>query len=404
MRYANGASRSSSPIVTFLSGALAGGGLAYVLDPAQGARRRAISRDKITHLVTRSQRNGRGALIDFRNRATGWAHKITSLLLAKPASPQVLTARVWAHVGGLVSHPRALTITAQTNGTVCVEGPILAGEVDDLLDAILWVPGVSGIDNRLRPHQRPEGIPALQGGALRRSALFRLHDRRYWAPAQRLLAGALGTAIAGYGLSQSHRLRGRLCLGLGGALLLRSLSNMELARFFGLRLDRRLVDIAKTLTIQRPRQEVFGLWTDFRRLPRVLDHVFRIEELGGGRYRWKVAGLAGSTITWDTQIVRLEPEELIAWRTVPGSTVAGAGLIRFEALNDHATRLDINMSYDPPGGMLGHAFALLAGIDPKHLMDDDLVRLKSFLEAGRTRAHGQRITADADPRPQARPQ
>jgi len=52
------------------------------------------------------------------------------------------------------------------------------------------------------------------------------------------------------------------------------------------------------------------------------------------------------------------------------------------------------MSYNPPGGALGHGLATLLGSDPKRAMDEDLVRFKSLLEAGRTRAHGERVTRE----------
>ena len=47
-------------------------------------------------------------------------------------------------------------------------------------------------------------------------------------------------------------------------------------------------------------------------------------------------------------------------------------------------RLDIRVSYNPPAGAIGHAIALLFSADPKHAMDDDLVRFKSLLEDGRS--------------------
>lgn len=40
------------------------------------------------------------------------------------------------------------------------------------------------------------------------------------------------------------------------------------------------------------------------------------------------------------------------------------------------------MSYNPPAGVLGHAVAELFGVDPKHEMDDDLLRMKSLIETG----------------------
>ena len=40
------------------------------------------------------------------------------------------------------------------------------------------------------------------------------------------------------------------------------------------------------------------------------------------------------------------------------------------------------MSYNPPGGAIGHAIARLFGADPKSEMDADLARVKAFLESG----------------------
>ena len=43
-------------------------------------------------------------------------------------------------------------------------------------------------------------------------------------------------------------------------------------------------------------------------------------------------------------------------------------------------------------GAVGHAVATIFGVDPKHAMDDDLVRLKTLLEAGKTTAEGKQVT------------
>ena len=52
------------------------------------------------------------------------------------------------------------------------------------------------------------------------------------------------------------------------------------------------------------------------------------------------------------------------------------------------------MSYCPPAGILGHTVARLFGADPKSEIDDDMVRLKSLLEVGKTRAHGETVWRD----------
>src|SRR6185312_15068759 len=68
-------------------------------------------------------------------------------------------------------------------------------------------------------------------------------------------------------------------------------------------------------------------------------------------------------------------------RTV-SSAVRHEGSIRFEAHNG-GTRLEIQLSYAPPGGALGHALARFLGADPKTELDEDLLRLKSFVESGK---------------------
>lgn len=45
--------------------------------------------------------------------------------------------------------------------------------------------------------------------------------------------------------------------------------------------------------------------------------------------------------------------------------------------------------------MVGRYLAELLGIDPKHALDDDLVRLKSFFEGGKTRTRGHEVIRPA---------
>ncbi|MGH8626155.1 MAG: hypothetical protein ACREYC_13115 [Gammaproteobacteria bacterium] len=41
------------------------------------------------------------------------------------------------------------------------------------------------------------------------------------------------------------------------------------------------------------------------------------------------------------------------------------------------------MSYNPPAGALGHVVAKIFGADPKTVLDEDLLRMKTFLETGK---------------------
>ena len=60
--------------------------------------------------------------------------------------------------------------------------------------------------------------------------------------------------------------------------------------------------------------------------------------------------------------------------------------MRFEPENG-GTRVHVRMFYNPAGGMLSHSLAALPGAEPKHARDEDMVRMKSLFEIGKTTAH-----------------
>jgi hypothetical protein len=52
------------------------------------------------------------------------------------------------------------------------------------------------------------------------------------------------------------------------------------------------------------------------------------------------------------------------------------------------------MTYTPPLGAAGHAVAWLLGADPRQAMHEDLVRLKSLLENGKTSVGRRTVTLE----------
>jgi uncharacterized membrane protein len=98
---------------------------------------------------------------------------------------------------------------------------------------------------------------------------------------------------------------------------------------------------------------------------------------------WTVAGPLGVPVEFDAEVSAFVANEVFAWRTIEGSPVAHAGLVRFEPAGAGQTRVHIRMSYNPPGGWLGHGVAAAFGADPKRSLDGDLVRMKTLIETGR---------------------
>ena len=56
--------------------------------------------------------------------------------------------------------------------------------------------------------------------------------------------------------------------------------------------------------------------------------------------------------------------------------------MNFRPNDKGGTTLDLQMRFSPTAGALGHAAAKWLGADPKKQMDEDLVRMKTFIEAG----------------------
>lgn len=180
---------------SLLAGAGIGAAVALMFDPAAGGRRRALARDKAVR-ATRRTRDGLDATArDIAHRAQGIAAATRGRLSNEGVSDGVLIERVRAKLGRAVSHPRAIDVEAN-NGEITLRGPILAGEVNDLLTTTAAVRGVGSVVNELEPHESSDGIPSLQGeGRVAGSSLDVLQSN--WAPATRamLAAGLLATGV-----------------------------------------------------------------------------------------------------------------------------------------------------------------------------------------------------------------
>ena len=201
--------------------------------------------------------------------------------------------------------------------------------------------------------------------------------RKAWAPAL-CTAATAGLAWAGF------QNRDKLGSALSTALFVRDLSRgPETDTEDEIKVDGSAVEIRKTLHINAPVDRVFELWSNFEGFPRFMENVMEVTDLGQGRSRWVVKGPAGTRVQWNAETTRVEPGKLLSWQSEPGAVVENSGTVRFERVGE-GTRVDIHLTYDPPGGTVGHGVAFFLGDDPKSQMDEDLVRFKALLEEGDT--------------------
>jgi uncharacterized membrane protein len=373
-----------SKLLTFPGGMMLGAGLMYFLDPVRGRRRRARVNEVVHHAERVERELFAKASRDAQQRVVGLTERVKHR--PSPDAPDtVITQRVRARLGRAVSHARAIDVMV-LDGRAIVSGPILEREAATAIAITRKTRGVIDVIDRLERHMHPGRVAELQGeGRPPRRA------RGTWPPVLQAGATGAGGLLLAYGLLLKRGLLGALLGGGGAALALRGTVNKPVPTLLGVGANKRGVTVNKTITVRAPIHVVFDLWSRLDNFPMFMQHVREVDiEIGGRKTRWIVDGPAGTQVDFEAETIEFEPDRVIAWRTLPNQSVEHEGCVRFQEV-DGATRVHVEMTYRPPGGVVGHAIAHILGWDPKARMDDDLVRMKALLEDGKTRAHDERI-------------
>jgi uncharacterized membrane protein len=373
-----------------IGGLVVGAGLMYLLDPDRGARRRGLVRDQAARARHKLGDGLDATAHDLGNRAKGTAAELRSRFRRESVDDVVLHERVRSAIGRAVSHPSAIDVSI-SDGRVTLKGPVLEEELADLLRTVGRVRGIGPLTNELEVHGEPENEPALQGGR-QRGARPELAQEN-WSPGTRVLMGAIGGILV-YEGARARVPAASLLAVAGVGVLTRALTNLPVRRLTGLGAGRQAVEVQKVINVSAPIERVWDLWSNYENFPRFMAHLKEVRRMEEGRSHWVAAGPVGIKVEWDAVTTASVPHELLEWRSIEGSTVENTGSVRFRADAEGTTQVDVRISYNPPGGAVGHAVASLFGADPKRAMDEDMVRLKSLLEEGKTRADQGQVSLD----------
>ena len=161
--------------------------------------------------------------------------------------------------------------------------------------------------------------------------------------------------------------------------------------------------VIRTVTINRPREEIYAFWREFSNLAGIMENVERIDALDSTRAHWVVKAPGGRTVEWDAVVTEDEPGRLIAWESVEGADIRNSGRVEFlDAAPGRGTMVRATLAYDPPGGVVGEWIAKLLQREPNLQVRRDLRRLKQFLETGEvTSSAGPSGRRSEDPTEQA---
>jgi uncharacterized membrane protein len=239
--------------------------------------------------------------------------------------------------------------------------------------------GADDDDERTRTTLMALGVRELVSGV----GLLSQSRPAAWAWA-RVAGDVMDLALLGYTWQRNGATRDKM-LTIGGSVLGITLLDAQTAIALGRSHHDPLaqgVFVRQGVTINKSPDEVYAFFRNLENLPRFMAHLESVSE-SNGRSHWCAKGPLGSRVAWDADVTEDRPGSSIAWRSTAGSDIPNQGRVDFRpGPGGTGTELIVELSYDPPVGAVGAAFAKLFGKEPSQEISSDLRRLKQVLETG----------------------
>jgi uncharacterized membrane protein len=361
MRQPTDTSLELGTVGKWLGAAAAGALLMYLLDPDRGSARRSRGGEKILGMGRQTSQAVGSALHSAGSRLGASALGATVQPAADGASALASAVRPNGSAGQAIGESVARMGHAASDR--------LGQSVSRIGDSVSQIgQSASQVASRMFGSAAGAAVGSAAG------------TRGDWAPAVRSSAVMGGGMLSLYGLLRRSPLG--WALGLAGLVLLaRGATNQPLRSMLRAHPLSQTIDLEKSIWIDAPPEQVYDMWSNYENFPRFMSHVVAVRDLGHRRSHWVVEGPAGSRFEWDAVLTEQSRPHRLAWRSEPGSEIASEGSVQFEPYRG-GTLVTVRMSYSPPAGAIGHGIATLLGADPKRQMDDDLARMKAFIEHG----------------------
>jgi len=140
--------------------------------------------------------------------------------------------------------------------------------------------------------------------------------------------------------------------------------------------------VGRTITINRPRAELFAFWADFANLPQFMQSLSSLS-VDGDIARWKIAAPMGRFVDMETRMTANIENEVLSWASTENSEMKAEGKVTFrDAPAGRGTELEAELSYVPPLGEVGRLIGKLFQTDPLIQGRRELRRFKMLMEAG----------------------
>ena len=364
-----------SDIAKLLGGAAAGALLMYLLDPDRGSARRSTSTAALRNAGSRT-----GSVLG--NVWHGVSERVGSVARSASDTASELIDDASSSAGKLMdeagTRASRMLDAAKPNGSA---SRALGDAYDSTYDSASRMAG-SAADSADAAASRFSRMASQAAGSV--MGALRTDNRDDLSALLRNPAVVGGGLLGLFGLMRRSPMG--VALGLAGlALASRSGSGSgAISSLLGSGSSRgrgKSIDMEKSIRIDASPSEVYELWSNYENFPRFMSHVLEVRDIGRRRSHWVVQGPAGTQFEFNSVLTEQSKGRRLAWRSEPDAEIANSGSVTFEPYRG-GTLVTVRLSYTPPAGIVGHGLASLLGSDPKRQMDDDLARMKHFIERG----------------------
>ncbi|MBC7737527.1 MAG: SRPBCC family protein [Candidatus Saccharibacteria bacterium] len=140
--------------------------------------------------------------------------------------------------------------------------------------------------------------------------------------------------------------------------------------------------VGRTITINRPRAELFAFWADFSNLPQFMQNLQSVS-LDGDVAHWQIKLPGHRSLAVQTRMTDRVENEVLAWTSTEDSELQASGRVVFrDAPAGRGTEVEGELSYVAPFGELGKLIGRFFQTDPLMQGRRELRRFKMLMETG----------------------
>ena len=143
------------------------------------------------------------------------------------------------------------------------------------------------------------------------------------------------------------------------------------------------VEVAVSLTVNKPLAETYQFWRKLSSLPLFMKHLKSVTELDNKRSVWvtRLPWKIGK-LEWEAEIIAEEENKLIAWQSLENAALENSGIVHFKDAGKFGTEIQVRIYYAAPGGKPGKLAAQLIKPAFQELITEDIKNFRRYMETG----------------------